>query len=159
MKMHEAELPGVGRKFWIHTDAGEKVTIIRHSAGKREVYRFQKGEEFPSSVIELSEEEAREVGAVLSGEFRLRTVERMDVIVKEMSLEWVKVEPGSSADGRTIRELAIRTKTGISILAILREDLCVPGPESSEVLKGDDVLLVIGRPEHHKRFRKVLAGE
>jgi uncharacterized protein with PhoU and TrkA domain len=35
----------------------------------------------------------------------------------------VKVEP-ARADSRTIRELAIRTKTGVSIV-ILREDLCV----------------------------------
>ncbi|MEW6410026.1 MAG: cation:proton antiporter regulatory subunit [Nitrospirota bacterium] len=153
--MHEAELPGVGKKCWITTSAGEKVTIIRHNIGKIEVYHFMKGEESPSRVFELTEEEARQIGAILTGRCETRIVETMDVVMKDLVIEWVKIEPSSSMVGKSIKEMEIRKKTGVSIVAIIREEAGIPSPAPDEIIHSGDLLLIIGRADQIDKFKNL----
>ena len=156
MAMHEADLPGVGRKFWMTTETGEKITLIRHNTGKRELYRFRKGEEFPSAVIELTEEEARQVGSVLSGEMQPRVVETMDVLMRDLVIDWIRLEPGFKATGRSIGQLEIRKRTGVSIMAILRGDTCIPNPSPDTRIQAEDVLFAIGKADQIAHFKTLL---
>lgn len=157
MRIHEADLPGVGRKFWLHTHTEEKITILRHSTGKREIYSFLKGEEFPSRCIELTEEEARQIGAVLVGEIHPKTVERLDVVLKDLIIDWVKLEPGCPAAGKRIGDLQVRKRTGVSIVTIIRGEETIPAPGPEEVLQVEDVLLVVAHGANAmKAFRQLL---
>ena len=63
------------------------------------------------------------------------------------STETFIVDPDSPAVGKTIGELKLRTKTGVSIVAIIHEGNAEinPGPES--VIREDDVLVLLGSPE------------
>ncbi len=69
MECKEIDLPGVGKKYAINTDDGERMTIIIHTTGHREIYLFDKGADFPKAAVRLDDEEARQVGAILSGAF------------------------------------------------------------------------------------------
>jgi len=154
--MNEAQLPGIGMKYWMDTDSGEKLTVIRHDAGKTELYFFKEEEEFPSGALTLSEAEAREVGAVLYGPSECRIVETMDMTLKDMVIEWVKVGPDSRLRERSIGELQIRKTTGASVIAIIRGEAGIPSPSPDEVIREDDTLLVIGNKEQTERFRETL---
>ncbi len=144
--MNEAYLPGIGTKFWLNLAAGEKLTVIRHNTGRYELYFFKQGEEFPSSSLTMSENEARDVGSVLFGRAE-HVVETMDVVMKDLVIEWATVERGAALTDKSIKELEIRKKTGVSVVAIIRGSKGIPSPQPDEVIRAGDLLLMIGKRE------------
>jgi TrkA domain protein len=126
--------------------------LIIHSTGKRELYLMQ-GEE-ASCVIELTQDEAKELGFLMAGaKYEAVSTERMEAILKELVIEWVKVEEGSKFIDKTIAELEIRRKTGVSVVAIDRQGKLIPTPDpfKEKILPGD-ILVVIGTRQQLKSF-------
>lgn len=69
------------------------------------------------------------------------------------------VSQDAKATGKSIGELQLRTKTGVSVIAIIHDGATEinPGPES--VLNPDDVLVLLGTPENIDRaIETCLAG-
>ncbi|HWH70663.1 MAG TPA: TrkA C-terminal domain-containing protein [Candidatus Sulfotelmatobacter sp.] len=79
-------------------------------------------------------------------------------LLKEAEVKQVAVGAGSPAQGKRIGELALRTRTGASIVAIERDGQCLvnPGPEE-EVLEGDLVML-LGKAAQLETAIRVLEG-
>lgn len=153
MQIKESDLPGVGKKFAIFTDAGDRLSIIIHNTGHRELYHFQKGEDFPFHAVRLEDDEARKLGAILSGAyFQPTVIESMDMVLESLSIEWVKVEAGSTLADRSIAELQIRKRTGASITAILRDGQAIPNPQPDQKILPGDTLMVVGTREQVQRF-------
>jgi K+/H+ antiporter YhaU regulatory subunit KhtT len=65
------ELPGLGTRYDVdlHSSNGERVSIVVSRDGKRHLYVFTAVGDEPAAVLELTEEQARKVGAVLAGTF------------------------------------------------------------------------------------------
>jgi CPA2 family monovalent cation:H+ antiporter-2 len=58
-----------------------------------------------------------------------------------------RVEPGCQAEGKTLRELELRTRYGITALAIQRGSTTQSNPNPHERLLRNDLLLILGAPE------------
>ena len=58
----------------------------------------------------------------------------------------------SALVGHSIGELAIRTRTGASIVAVLRKGVLLPNPEPAEHIIVSDGLAVLGSPQQLTRF-------
>ncbi|MBY8873755.1 potassium transporter TrkA [Micromonospora sp. PLK6-60] len=62
------ELPGIGKRYDVdlggHT---QRISIVARRDGTRDLYVFAAGADDPVAVIEMSEEQARKVGALLAG--------------------------------------------------------------------------------------------
>ncbi len=71
-RLQRANLPGVGRKYWLEADDGGRISIIAYHGGGYEVYLIPPGEEFPTSAVRLSGEEAAALGTAFprAGEAR-----------------------------------------------------------------------------------------
>ncbi|HMN27385.1 MAG TPA: cation:proton antiporter, partial [Caldilineaceae bacterium] len=69
-----------------------------------------------------------------------------------LQLNWVTVVADSALVGHSIGELAIRTRTGASIVAVLRKGVLLPNPEPAEHIIVSDVLAVLGSPQQLTRF-------
>ncbi|MBB2942818.1 TrkA domain protein [Actinoplanes lutulentus] len=68
--VHIQELPGVGTRYDIALGGGgQRVSIVVSRDGKRHLYVFENSGDEPGAVLELTEEQARKVGAVLAGTF------------------------------------------------------------------------------------------
>ncbi len=65
---------------------------------------------------------------------------------EETSLETV-VQPGSAADGRSLRELRVETETGMFVLAISRGQRWTYRPRGTFVLRAGDRLISVGPEE------------
>ncbi|MFZ8833258.1 MAG: cation:proton antiporter regulatory subunit [Candidatus Caldipriscus sp.] len=152
MRYSEADLPGFGKKFSIKLKSGQELILIILSTGKRELYLMQ-GEE-ASCVIELTQDEAKELGFLMAGaKYEAVSMGRMEAILKELVIEWVKVEEGSKFIDKTIAELEIRRKTGVSVVAIDRQGKLIPTPDpfKEKILPGD-ILVVIGTRQQLNSF-------
>jgi K+:H+ antiporter subunit KhtT len=152
MKLHEADLPGIGKKFTLYTGKRIAISLVVHNTGKREIYLFPAGEEEEAScVLELSDEEARQLGTLLMGAFFTPVVvdkDKIDLLLKGLVIEWIELSKDSPAVGKSINELAIRTRTGASVIAILRNEKdIIPSPSPEEVFKVRDTLIAVGTRE------------
>ncbi len=154
MAFRETDLPGVGKRYTLELEDGGELTLIIHNTGRREIYIIEEEEEDPTCVISLSEEEAKELGFLLAGTtYQPVAPERMEVIMREMVMEWVKVGKASQILNKTIAQAQIRKKTGASIVAIIRgEDMLVnPDPNETDIKTGD-ILVVAGTRSQIKNF-------
>ncbi|MDI6710887.1 MAG: cation:proton antiporter regulatory subunit [Thermoanaerobacterales bacterium] len=153
----EADLPGLGKKYSLRTHRKENLSIVIHHDGKRELYIMDRHDE-PLASITLQDDEARQVGAILSGAFfKPKAVEDLEVAIEGLRIEWFKLTEGSPLAGRSIGELGIRHKTGVSIIAIIRGEDSIPNPGPDCVLQEGDTIVALAK--HFKDFRQFLQGK
>lgn len=152
MRVEEAVLPGVGRKYTITARSGDRIVVVVHHSGGRELQYFEKGElEEPAATLDLTDEEARELGAILAGVlFAPEAVGDTRAKLAAESLEWVRIEPGSPGVGQRIDNFAT---PGAHTLAVLREgESLLPNPPPETILHAGDTLVVAGSREAVERF-------
>jgi len=143
----EEDLPGIGRRYTLTTTEGARLCVVLHHGGRRDVYLTEEGGDTPA-VATLDDDEARRIGAILAGAyFTPAAVRRVEAVVGGLLVDWVTVRPGSALAGRSIGDAAIRQRTRITVVAIVRDDEPIVAPEPDEVLAAGDRLVVIGRPE------------
>src|SRR4051812_2695815 len=78
-------------------------------------------------------------------------------LLEKAQLASVTIEAGSRAAGRLIRELALRTETGATIVAIERGGVSTVNPDPDEELLAGDKVLLLGRNEQLDKARTALA--
>jgi TrkA domain protein len=109
--------------------------------------------------VELSDQQARKVGAILGGAFfKPAVMEELEAVFGSLLIDWVTLEEASPGAGKTIGELQIRRRTGVTIVAIVRDDQAIPVPEPSELLRAGDRLVIIGRRQDSGPFHKLVVG-
>ncbi|HVU76592.1 MAG TPA: TrkA C-terminal domain-containing protein [Gaiellaceae bacterium] len=158
--VEETRLPGIGSKFTLRLDAGARVAVIQHNDGKRELYYFRNAtDEEPRAVISLDDDEARRLGAVLGGAYeRPKIVEDLEMALGELQIEWIRVPDDSPWIGRTLAEARFRVKTGITIIAILRDPEPITGAQPTDTLQRGDTLVTVGKAGQYAEFRRVLGS-
>jgi TrkA domain protein len=158
-ELRETRLPGVGVKYTCLTAHGGRLTVILHNEGQREIYWFGRADDDePQAVIRLEDDEARQLGALIGGAYeRPKIVEELEMAFGELSIEWVPVPAESPAIGKTLAECAFRQRTGITIIAILREPEPVAGAQPGDVIQEGDTLVTVGKLGQYAAFRKLLA--
>ena len=159
MDVREHDLPGVGKKFALRTVEGDRMTVIIHNTGHREIYHFKEGEEYPFHAIRLEDAESRKLGAILGGAyFQPPVAESMDMVLGQLSVEWFRVTETSAIAGHTLSEAAIRNRTGASVIAILRDKKAFPNPQPDARIEAGDTLMVVGDREQVTTFGDLLRG-
>jgi TrkA domain protein len=153
----ETDLPGIGKRFSISTASGGTVTVISHLTGRRDIYHSS-GDEDEPVLLTLTDEEARQLGAVLGDIFFKPTPMDMlrSALASKANIEVVRVPPGSPAVGGSLKELDVRRHTGASVLAIQRGEETLANPQASTSLMEGDVLIAIGTPEDVKKLERLL---
>lgn len=158
-ELRETRLPGVGVKYTSTTAHGGRLTVILHNEGQRELYWFPHADDDePQAVIQLEDDEARQLGAIIGGAYeRPKIVEELEMAFGELAIEWVPVPDGSPAIGKTLADCGFRQRTGITIIAILREPEPVAGAQPGDVIRQGDTLVTVGKLGQYPAFRKLLA--
>jgi TrkA domain protein len=158
-ELRETRLPGVGVKYTLVGGHGQRLAVILHNDGTREIYVFRRaGDEEAAAVVQLDDDEARQLGAVLGGAYeRPKIVEELEMALGELAIEWIPVPEDSPAIGKTLAEVAFRRRTGITIIAILREPEPVTGAQPEDVVQEGDTLVTVGKLGQYSAFRKLLA--
>lgn len=96
--------------------------------------------------MRLDAEEAEAIAQLLSGASMVHRVESVSRL-PGLATERVAVLPGSPFDGRPLGDTKARTRTGCSVVAIVRDPGVVVSPGPEEVLQGGDDLVVVGTQE------------
>ncbi|ELZ17183.1 TrkA-C domain-containing protein [Haloterrigena salina JCM 13891] len=161
MTVYESDLPGVGKKFEVELEDGERLVIVTHNTGKREVYLKANPDADGDKLFEVSDRLARKIGTILEGAyFQPVQAEAVETMLSEDTyLEWYTVSESAEIAGQTLEEADVRNRTGVSIVAIQRGDDLISPPTPETVLEVDDTLVVIGEREECAEFETLLGDE
>ncbi len=159
--MQISELPEIGTKYEIESPKGDKVAVIFLTTGEIELYVLEAGVDKPS-VTRLTTAEARRLGSVLTG--AMLTVEREDVEVSfsEISDLRIGIRMGLATErivGKSIKDLAIRERTGVTIIAISRKGRSIISPPPETVFEEGDLVVAIGKLEQMKACTREILGQ
>ena len=73
-------------------------------------------------------------------------------------METVVIPEGSRAAGKLIREIALRSHTGVSVVAIERNGSSVVNPGPDDELHVGDSVFLLGTAEQMSRARAILTS-
>lgn len=163
MEIREADLPGIGRKFQADLRSGERVVVVVHDDGRRELFLFEDASpDRKPAVLGLEDAEARQLAGILGGmAYAPRALEGVEVALGGLVVEWYRIQPDSPAAGRTIGELAIRQAFGATVVAVsgrgpAGEQIVNPGPEV--VIDPGATLVVVGKRHQMQLLKDALAA-
>ncbi|MCV7354910.1 cation:proton antiporter regulatory subunit [Mycolicibacterium fluoranthenivorans] len=145
MDVKEVLLPGVGLRFEFDTRDGNRIGVVARRTGDFELVVYPK--EDPDQAREafrLSDEEAEALAQILGAP---RIAERFADLTREvpgLAAGQVRIRAESPFVDRALGDTRARTRTGASIVAIVRAEEVLASPGPAEPLRAGDVLVVIG---------------
>ena len=75
-----------------------------------------------------------------------------------LELVWIRLPDDSPFIGKTIRELDIRSRTGVSVVGIMRDKEVFPNPDIEYGFAAGDSIAVMGNPQQLDVLQKQISG-
>ncbi len=75
----------------------------------------------------------------------------LDALLDDVAVEQLELEADHHATGQSLMALEVRTRTGATVLAVLRGDHAEASPSASLALQAGDVVVLVGRAEQVSR--------
>jgi len=87
--------------------------------------------------------------------YEYRTVSQLQHAGDLLELTWVKLATDSPLNGSNIREAGIRSRTGASVVGVLRDGTFFPNPDADYRFAAGDLAAVIGGHHEREAFKKL----
>lgn len=153
----EVLLPGVGVRYEFTTSDGERVGVLSHRSGWREIVVYGAGDpDRASALLHLSGDDTRTLVELLGASHVTEAVSAVQHQIEGLAIDWIGVPAESKVVGSTIGDGQFRTRTGASIVAVVRGDetIAAPGPEFG--FEGSDIVVAVGTPDGLSQVRELL---
>lgn len=165
-QIREAELPGLGKKFLVDLESGERLGIVVYDEGERELFFFSPlNKDEPLCSATLSDQEARQVGSIIGGSFyQPRFLEKLETAMADLHIEWLTVKEGSAVVNKTIGELGLRKNYGVTVIAVIeggekwKKKCSAINPGPSFVFAPGQIVIVAGRGDALSNFEKMVSS-
>ena len=154
----ETVLPGVGVRHEFTTEDGDRVGVLVHRGGRREVLLYDERDPDAAAALVLTSEDARTMAELLGASQVSAAVTAVQQQIEGLAIEWLEVDERSPAVGTTIGDGMYRTRTGASIVAVIRGDTSVPAPAPEFGFEAGDVVVAVGTTENLDKLRSLLRG-
>ena len=157
MEVFETPLPGLGVRHEFMTSDKERLGVVTLRDGRRELLLYDRDDPDTCRVtIELTPEEAATMVELLGGSRVTERLEDLRLDVEGLSIQWVTIESAQGLAGKTIAEGQIRTRTGASVVAVIRGDTSIPGPGPDFQFQTGDVVLLMGSDQAVEAAERLL---
>lgn len=159
MDMNEVLLPGVGLRYEFTNHEGDRIGVVARRSGDFEIVVYT-GDDPDASrpLVRLNRDEADALAEILGAP---RMAERFADLTREvpgLSAGQVEVRAASPFAGEPLGATRARTRTGASIVAIVRGDEVLASPAPDQVLATGDVLVVIGTHDGIAGVEQIVGG-
>lgn len=158
MDVKEVLLPSIGLRYEFTSHDGDRIGIVARRSGDFEIVLYT-GEDPDQArpCFRLTDEEAEAVAQILGAP---RIAERFTELTREvpgLDAGQVHIPPGSPFVDRPLGDTQTRTRTGASIVAIVRNEAVLASPGPAEILRARDVLVVIGTEDGIAGVEQIVA--
>lgn len=146
--VQETKLPGVGVRHDFETASGRRVGVIVHHGGHRELLIYDdRDPDLCRETLRVDEHEAHTLAEMLGAAQVQESVEAIRQSVEGVTIDWLPIAGRSQVAGRTIGETELRRRTGVTIIALVRDGRTIPAPGPEQVLHTGDTAVVVGPPD------------
>jgi TrkA domain protein len=151
-------LPGIGVCQEVPLHGGRRVGIVTRRNGQRDIVVYDEDGDGAAATVSLNEDEANVVAELLGAPqlmVRLADLQRQadDVVTEQLPLS-----AESPYDGRALGDTQARTRTGASIVAVLRHGTTHPSPGPEFTLHAGDLIVSVGTREGLDHLARLLDG-
>lgn len=159
MEIHETPLPGLGIRYDFKTSAGNQVAIINRNTGRRDLIVYDDDDpDTGREILTVAADEADTLAELFGAARITGPLADLQQNIDGLSIDWLAVTPGSPYDGRPLGDTQARTRTGASIVAVVRAEEAIASPRPDFVFQGGDTIVVVGTTDGVKALSQILAG-
>ncbi|MBB5937090.1 cation:proton antiporter regulatory subunit [Streptomyces zagrosensis] len=154
MGTRRTTLPGVGTQYDFTTHAGQHLSVVVHQDGRRFIGFYS--DDDPDSCqasIPLSPEEATAVAHLID----TAPIDAVRTDGIDLVTEHIPVGRRSPYAGRLLGDTGARTRTGASIVAVLRRTSAHPSPGPDFRFAMGDTLVAVGTREGVDALTTIIA--
>ena len=145
--VEQTQLPGVGVRHDFTTRGGQRIGVIAHRVGHRELIIYDEQDpDAVSDTVRLEDDDAQALAEMLGASQVTASTDAIRQSIEGLALDWLPITDTWWAHGHTIAESQMRRRTGVSIVAIIRGDQTIPSPEPDQELHAGDTVVVVGTP-------------
>lgn len=153
----QASLPGIGVRYEFTTEAGDRIGVVCHHTGRREIVVYDDADpDVAHRVANLSAQDSRSLAEILGANQISEAIATAQQRIEGLALDWIEVSAASPLAGHTIASGELRTRTGVSVVATVGEHGSNPAPGPEDVLSAGDTVVVVGTPEGIEAIRALL---
>lgn len=157
--IREVKLPGVGVRYEFETQDGKVVGVVTHRTGRREIYVSSDDDKDRFDLmLGLTNSDARVLAELLGASRVAEELADLQQKIEGLVIDWLPLRGDSPYANRPMGDARIRTRTGVSVVAVVRgeEAFPVPGPEVT--LLSGDYLVVVGTHRGIEDLVELLRG-
>lgn len=158
-EIREVKLPGLGARFEFETQDGKVVGVVTHRTGRREIY-VASGDDKDrfDLMLGLASTDARILAELLGASRVAEELADLQQRIEGLVIDWLPLREDSPYAGRPMGDARIRTRTGVSLVAVVRGDEAFPVPGPDLILVGGDYLVVVGTHRGIEDLVEILRG-
>ncbi|MER6582607.1 cation:proton antiporter regulatory subunit [Nonomuraea sp. NPDC001023] len=158
MEVEQTALPGIGLRHDFTTRAGQRVGIVSHRTGRRDLVIYDKDDpDRACQTVKLNDEEADALAELLGAPRIVQRLNQLHQQVEGLVSVQLPIPSGSPYAGRTMGEARVRTRTSASIVAVVRGGQVFASPGPDFVFREGDVVVVVGSADSTAEVAGILA--
>lgn len=158
-RIEETPLPGLGVRHEFIAEDGSRIGVVHHRTGRRELFVCPAND--PDAVVlslNLSDTDSHALSEALGGSQVVQNLTDLQQQIEGLAIDWLSVDRGTPYAGRTIGDARIRTRTGVSVVAVIRGDKAYPAPGPEFLVEAGDTLVVVGTGQGINQVKEILTA-
>ena len=150
-------LPGIGTRQDFVSRTGRRIGVITYRDGRLELIVSREDDpDACTASIPLTVDEAGALANLLGAPQLVAQLRKENDGLPGVHTKQLPMTHGSPYDGRTLGDTALRTRTAVSVVAVVRAGTVHPSPRPDFMLGGGDVLITVGTSEGLTKAATVL---
>lgn len=145
VRVEKSDLPGIGVRHDLVTARGRRIGVVTFRDGKRELSIF--GLEDPDDCIvsiPITDPESSTLAELLGASVVLSKLTELTDEAAGLFTEHLLIPSDSKYAGRPLGDTKARTRTGVSIVAVVRNKNVIASPTPDYPLEAGDALIAVG---------------
>jgi TrkA domain protein len=151
-------LPGIGVCQEIDLRGGRRVGVVTHRDGRRDLVVYDVEGDGALDSVALSDEEADALAEILGAPRVVGVFAELQRQAAGLVIEQLPLPADSPFVGRGLGDTQARTRTGASIVAIIRAGVAALSPDPEFELAAGDLLVTVGTREGVDQVIGILEG-
>lgn len=158
MNVEVTPLPGIGVRKDFELATGRRIGVVTHRDGRTDliVSKIDDPDACMAS-IPLESDEASVLANLLGAPQLVAQLREEHRDLPGISTRQLPITENSPWDGRTLGETAMRTRTGVSVVAVMRAGQVAPSPNPDFLFTEGDLLVAVGTQDGLEQAAKILA--
>ncbi|MEU2252117.1 cation:proton antiporter regulatory subunit [Nocardia xishanensis] len=158
MNVDVTALPGIGVRKDFEARSGRRIGVVDHRDGGIDLIVSKLDDpDACAAQVPLTSDEAAVLANLLGAPQLVAALREDHRDLPGITTRQLPIADESPYEGRTLGETAMRTRTKVSIVAVMRAGQLHPSPGPDFTFAADDLLVVVGTPDGLDAAAKILS--